>query len=91
MAVDNTTVTKMPSVPTQSRDIAVPASQAMWEMAPSAKVGLLPCGAPPPAILPELVMFMSRIPAVTMGAEHSWFLSLVYLLARVLCIGKKKS
>ncbi|CAO2614510.1 Protein kinase C-binding protein NELL1 [Lemmus lemmus] len=37
VAVDSTTVTKMPSAPTPSRDTAVPASRATWEMAPSAE------------------------------------------------------
>lgn len=75
VAADSTTVTKTPSAPTPSRDTAVPASRATWETAPSAEVGLLLWGAPPPAAPAVL----SEIPAVAVVAERSWFLLLVSL------------
>jgi hypothetical protein len=39
VAVDSTTVMRMPSAPTLSRDTAAPASQDTWGMGPSAEVG----------------------------------------------------
>lgn len=89
VAADSTTVTKMLFAPTQSRDTAAPASRATWETAPSAEVGLLSGGAPPPASPPGLVMFLREIPAVTVVAEHSWFLLPVYLLAQGATRGRK--
>lgn len=80
VATGSTTVMRMPSAPTLSRDTAVLANRATWGTGPSAEVGLPPlahCGRA--ATLPGLPVLLWQTKFTVLVAEHgqgsgSWFI-----------------
>lgn len=70
VAAGSTTVMRMPSAPTPSRDTAAPANRATWATGPSVEVGW-PCrGKPWAAALPELLVLLWQIHCAILVAEH---------------------